>query len=54
MQKKATRVQIAQETDDKEDDLLFVATCFASDITNETWLIDSGCTYHIHMIKTCL
>jgi len=24
-----------------------VATCFASDITNETWLIDSGCTHHI-------
>jgi len=24
-----------------------VATCFASDITNETWLIDSRCTHHM-------
>jgi len=24
-----------------------VATYFASDITSETWLIDSGCTHHI-------
>jgi len=24
-----------------------VATCFASDITSETWLIDSGCTHHM-------
>jgi len=26
---------------------LFVATCFASDITSETWLIDSGYTHHM-------
>jgi len=24
-----------------------VATCFASDIASETWLIDSGCTHHM-------
>ena len=24
-----------------------MATCFASDITSETWLIDSGCTHHM-------
>jgi len=45
--RKKQEVQIAQETDDKEENLLFVATCFASDITNETWLIDSGCTHHM-------
>jgi len=45
--RKQQEVQIAQETDDKKEELLFVATCFASDITNETWLIDSGCTHHM-------
>ena len=24
-----------------------MATCFASDINSETWLIDSGCTHHM-------
>ena len=24
-----------------------MATCFASDVTNETWLIDSGCNHHM-------
>jgi len=45
--RKQQEVQIAQETDDKEEEFLFVATCFASDITNEIWLIDSGCTNHM-------
>jgi len=47
MQKKATRGANAQETDDEKEELLFVATYFASDITNETWLIDSECTHHM-------
>jgi len=34
--RKQQEVQISQETDDKKKELLFVATCFASDITNET------------------
>jgi len=45
--RKQQEVQNAQETDDKKEELRFVATCFASDITNETWLIDSGCTHHM-------
>jgi len=45
--RKQQKVQISQETDDEEEELLFVATCFASDITSETWLIDSGCTHHM-------
>jgi len=45
--KKQQEVQIAQETDEEKEELLFVATCFASDITNETWLIDNGCTHHM-------
>jgi len=45
--RKQQEVQIAQETDDKEEEFLFVVTCFASDITNKTWLIDSGCTHHM-------
>jgi len=45
--RKQQEVQIAQETDDEKEELLFVVTCFASDITNETWLIDSGCTHHM-------
>ena len=31
-----------QETDDEKEEYLFVATCFASDIASETWLIDNG------------
>jgi len=45
--RKQQEVQIVQETDDEKEELLFIATCFASDITNETWLIDSGCTHHM-------
>jgi len=43
--RKQQEAQIAQETDDEKEEYLFVATCFASDITSETWLIDSGCTH---------
>jgi len=45
--RKQQEVQIAQEIDDEKEELHFVANCFASDITNETWLIDSGCTHHM-------
>jgi len=45
--RKQQGAQIAQETDDEKEKHLFVATCFASDIASETWLIDSGCTHHM-------
>ena len=38
--------QIAQETDDEKEEHLFVATCFANNITSEAWLIDNECTHH--------
>jgi len=44
--RKQQETQIAQETDDEKEHL-FVATCFASDITSETWLINSRCTHHM-------
>jgi len=37
--RKQQGAQIAQETNDEKEDHLFVATCFASDITSEAWLI---------------
>ncbi|KAL4386225.1 hypothetical protein GQ457_09G026620 [Hibiscus cannabinus] len=37
----------AQVADQEEDDQLFVATCFTSHETSESWLIDSGCTNHM-------
>ncbi|XP_022747969.1 uncharacterized protein LOC111297556 [Durio zibethinus] len=33
--------------DQEEEDHLFVATCFSSIESSESWLIDSGCTNHI-------
>jgi len=45
--RKQQGAQIAQETDDEKEEHLFVATCFASDITSETWLIDSGYTHYV-------
>ncbi|PNX63106.1 retrovirus-related Pol polyprotein from transposon TNT 1-94 [Trifolium pratense] len=29
------------------EEQLFVASCFATNITTESWLIDSGCTNHM-------
>ena len=49
--RKQQEAQIAQETNYEKDEHLFVATCFASDITSETWLIDSGCTHHMTHVK---
>lgn len=37
----------AQVVEQEEDDQLFVATCFTSRDSNESWLIDSGCTNHM-------
>jgi len=34
--KKQQGMQIAQKIDDEKEEYLFVATCFASDITSET------------------
>ncbi|KAA8514992.1 hypothetical protein F0562_018221 [Nyssa sinensis] len=37
----------AQVVDQDVEDQLFVATCFASNSSSESWLIDSGCTNHM-------
>ena len=37
----------AQVANQKEEDQLFVVTCFSSRESSESWLIDSGCTNHI-------
>ncbi|GMI94896.1 hypothetical protein HRI_003159000 [Hibiscus trionum] len=37
----------AKIVDQEEEDQLFVATCFVSSESNESWLIDSGCTNHM-------
>ncbi|KAL4318060.1 hypothetical protein GQ457_18G019390 [Hibiscus cannabinus] len=37
----------AKIVDQEEEDQLFVATCFVSYESNESWLIDSGCTNHM-------
>lgn len=42
--------QYEQETktaDPEEEDHLFVATCFSSSESSDSWLIDSGCTNHM-------
>ncbi|RDY02018.1 hypothetical protein CR513_14575, partial [Mucuna pruriens] len=44
------RNQMGHETTickDKEEEQLFVTTCFSSNSTCESWLIDSGCTIHM-------
>ncbi|KAK5773011.1 hypothetical protein PVK06_049314 [Gossypium arboreum] len=37
----------AKITDQEDEDQLFVATCFVGSESNESWLIDSGCTNHM-------
>ncbi|KAA8550126.1 hypothetical protein F0562_001810 [Nyssa sinensis] len=37
----------AQVADQEVEDQLFVATCFATSSSSESWLIDSGCTNHM-------
>ncbi|KAB5515991.1 hypothetical protein DKX38_026639 [Salix brachista] len=43
-QQQESSAQIAEEED---EDQLFVATCFVSETSTESWLIDSGCTNHM-------
>ncbi|KAH1218798.1 putative transposon Ty5-1 protein [Glycine max] len=42
----------AQIANEEEEDQLFVATCFLSSESSESWLIDSGCTNHMTYDKT--
>ncbi|KAL8096063.1 hypothetical protein AgCh_037136 [Apium graveolens] len=44
----------AKMADPEEEDLLFVATCFASSEESGSWLIDSGCTNHMTNDKEIL
>ncbi|KAL0420408.1 UNVERIFIED_CONTAM: Retrovirus-related Pol polyprotein from transposon TNT 1-94 [Sesamum latifolium] len=37
----------AKIADQEEEDQLFMATCFVGNESNESWLIDSGCTNHM-------
>ncbi|XP_049388037.1 uncharacterized protein LOC125852329 [Solanum stenotomum] len=37
----------AQIADQQKDEQLFVATCFTSINSSESWLVDSGCTNHM-------
>ncbi|XP_028236994.1 uncharacterized protein LOC114416326 [Glycine soja] len=42
----------ARIANQEEEDQLFVATCFLSSESSESWLIDSGCTNHMTYDKT--
>ncbi|KAJ8767733.1 hypothetical protein K2173_020673 [Erythroxylum novogranatense] len=42
----------AQVADQDEEDQIFVATCFSTRCSFESWLIDSGCTNHMTYDKT--
>ncbi|KAL4035165.1 hypothetical protein IC575_003845 [Cucumis melo] len=44
-QQQGVEAKIADQ--EEEDDQLFVATCFMGGESNESWLIDSGCTNHM-------
>ncbi|TYK29919.1 Retrovirus-related Pol polyprotein from transposon TNT 1-94 [Cucumis melo var. makuwa] len=44
-QQQGVEAKIADQ--EEEEDQLFVATCFMGGESNESWLIDSGCTYHM-------
>ena len=37
----------AQVADQEEEDQLFVATCFSSRESSDSWLVDNGCTNHM-------
>ena len=43
-------VQMANQ---EEEDQLFVATCFLSSESSESWLIDIGCTNHMTFDRAC-
>ncbi|XP_015054884.1 uncharacterized protein LOC107001288 [Solanum pennellii] len=40
-----------QVVNEQDEDQLFVASCYASNVSIESWLIDSGCTNHINHDK---
>ncbi|XP_047170888.1 uncharacterized protein LOC124839192 [Vigna umbellata] len=42
----------AQIANEEEEDQLFVATCFSTNASSESWLIDKGCTNHMTFDKT--
>ncbi|TYK19521.1 Retrovirus-related Pol polyprotein from transposon TNT 1-94 [Cucumis melo var. makuwa] len=44
-QQQGVETKIADQ--EEEEDQLFVATCFMGGESNESWLIDSGCTNHM-------
>ncbi|KAA0041382.1 Retrovirus-related Pol polyprotein from transposon TNT 1-94 [Cucumis melo var. makuwa] len=44
-QQQGVEAKIAYQ--EEEEDQLFVATCFVGGESNESWLIDSGCTNHM-------
>lgn len=46
-QKQDADAQVANEETEEEEDQLFVATCYSSKSSSESWLIDSGCTNHM-------
>ncbi|KAG6511961.1 hypothetical protein ZIOFF_030048 [Zingiber officinale] len=46
-QEEEAKVTDQDEVGDQDEDQLFVATCFASNVETESWLIDSGCTNHM-------
>ncbi|KAH0679129.1 hypothetical protein KY284_020214 [Solanum tuberosum] len=37
----------ARVVNEQEKEQLFVASCFSSNVSSESWLIDSGCTNHM-------
>ncbi|KAL0559650.1 hypothetical protein IC582_000013 [Cucumis melo] len=45
-QQQGVEAKIAYQ-EEEEEDQLFVATCFVGGESNESWLIDSGCTNHM-------
>ena len=44
VQQQEVEAQVAEQED---EDQLFVASCFVSSYSSESWLIDSGCTNHM-------
>ncbi|MCI40314.1 retrovirus-related Pol polyprotein from transposon TNT 1-94, partial [Trifolium medium] len=44
---KAQQGEAKAAEDQPLEEQLFVASCFATNITTESWLIDGGCTNHM-------
>lgn len=45
-------VEVENAQQEEEEDHLFVATCFSSNNSCESWLVDSGFTNHMTFDKT--